>query len=620
MRVARLRFPDSSTIHFTVRTFLILILCASSLFADQVKLEDKGDLAILSNGIITATIHKDGASIRSLRYRDTEFIRQQRGGAYFSMDGGKNYRVPSACAFRIHQQTPELIDIAMKQTWKGHAQAVDIEIHYVIRAGMSGLHTYAVVSHPAAYPATRFGEWRMVWKLPDDLLDTICVDRLRFRKMPTAADFSKAKRTEIAEIVQLTTGDWAGKFDCKYDYNADYHSTPFWGHADSRSGLGAWALFGSHEWFNDGPTKQDLTSADRIIHVHFGMNHYHSEPTAIAAGEEWRKTYGPFLLYLNHADGGAAASVEDAKRQAREETAAWPYAWMSRSADFLSAAERGKATGTFRIADPAKPALTSANAWIGLSQPEPGGNWQFESKRYQYWTRVEADGRFTIPHVRPGTYTLSAFVDGAYGEFEMTGVEIKAGRATELGAITWTIPRDRGKLVWEIGVPNRRADEFRHGDDYFQGFLWKNFHKEFPNPLDYRIGSSDPAKDWNYAHSSYTDDAGKAVPWRWRIHFDLDKTPAADATLTIGIASADRARLSLYANEDRKPFHTFDPKINGGNALLREGIHAKYSFYRIPIPAASLRKGNNILTLSQTRNYSPGFHVMYDALSLEVPE
>jgi hypothetical protein len=33
-----------------------------------------------------------------------------------------------------------------------------------------------------------------------------------------------------------------------------------------------------------------------------------------------------------------------------------------------------------------------------------------------------------------------------------------------------------------------------------------------------------------------------------------------------------------------------------------------------------LRKGNNVLTLTQIRTYSRGYHVMYDALSLEVPE
>jgi rhamnogalacturonan endolyase len=602
-----------------IRHLLLAVLLLSQIVAAQVTLEEKEDLAVLSNGTINVTIGKSSASIKSLRFRDTEFIRQNRGGAYFSMDGGKNFRVPSGCTFQVHHRTPDLIDIAMTQSWKSQAQAVDLEIHYVVRSGVSGLHTYAVVRHPASYPATKFGEWRMVWKLPSDLLDTICVDRLRFRKMPTAADFARAKPTDILEIVQLTTGPWAGKFDCKYDYNADYHTTPFWGHADSRSGLGAWMVFGSHEWFNDGPTKQDLTSADRIIHVHFGMNHYHSDPTAIAAGEAWSKTFGPFLLYLNHTTDGPAANVQDAARQAREEAAAWPFAWMPPSADYPPAAGRGIARGTFKITDSAKPDLTSNNAWIGLSQPPPGGNWQFESKNYQYWSRVGADGTFNIPHVRPGTYTLSAFAGGVYGEFEKTGVEIKAGVTTDLAELTWTIPRTRGKLIWEIGTPNRRADEFRHGDDYFQGYLWKNFGKEFSTPLDYHIGRSVPAKDWNYAHSSYPTKTGKVEPWKWRVHFELAEAPTADATLTIALASADGARLQLFTNDESKPFHTLDPIIQGGNALLREGIHAKYSHYQIPVPAKSLRQGKNILTLVQSRTHRPGFHVMYDALSLEVP-
>ena len=209
--------------------------------------------------------------------------------------------------------------------------------------------------------------------------------------------------------------------------------------------------------------------------------------------------------------------------------------------------------------------------------------------------------------------------DGAFGEFEKTGVEIKAGATTDLSELTWTIPRDRGRLVWEIGIPNRRADEFRHGDDYFQGYLWKNFGKEFSNPLEYHIGKSRPDRDWNYAHSGYPTADGKLEGWKWRIHFELDQAPAEDATLTIGLASADRARLMIYANDESTPVHVFVPTVQGGNALLREGIHAKYSDYRISIPAKSLRKGKNTLTLLQSRTHSPALHVMYDALSLEVP-
>lgn len=603
-----------------LRHLLLIVLIFTHLHANDVRLEEKDDLAILSNGIITATISKNSASITSLRFRDTEFVRQHRGGAYYSMEGGKNFRRTTGSDFRIHHQTPGSIDIAMKQVFQNHAQAVDIEVHYVIRAGVSGLHTYATVSHPASYPATSFGEWRMVWKLPDDLLDTICVDRLRFRKMPTAADFAKAAPTEITEIVKLTSGPWAGKFDCKYDYNAEYHSTPFWGHADSRSGLGAWMVFGSHEWFNDGPTKQDLTAADRILHVHFGMNHYHSQPTTLAAGEEWRKTYGPFLLYLNHVEGGPAASIRDATQRARAETSAWPCAWMQHSPDYPSSAHRGTARGNFKITDSAKPGLTSTNAWIGLSQPGPGGNWQFESKNYQYWSRVAADGSFTIPHVRPGMYTLNAFADGAFGEYEKTNIEIKAGTTTHLPGLIWQIPRHRGRLVWELGIPNRRATEFRHGNDYFQGYLWKNFAKEFPSPLDYHIGKSTPETDWNYAHSGYPAGDGTLEGWKWRIHFDLAQAPGQDATLTIGLASAERARLLIHMNDESNPTHRLDPKIQGGNALLREGIHAKYSDYRLTLPAKSLRQGKNVLTLIQSRTQAPGLHVMYDALSLEVPD
>ena len=536
------------------------------------------------------------------------------------MDGGKNFRVPAGCSFRVHQRTPDTIDIAMTQPWKSHVQAVDIEIHYVIRAGVSGLHTYAVVRHPASYPATKFGEWRMVWKLPSDLLDTICVDRLRFRKMPTAAEFAQAKRTDIGEIVQLTTGPWAGKFDCKYDYNADYHSTPFWGHADSRSGLGAWMVFGSHEWFNDGPTKQDLTSADRIIHVHFGMNHYHSEPTAIAAGEEWSKTYGPFLLYLNHVDGGPAAAVQDAAGKTREETAAWPYR-LDAAIRRLPARRRPRKS--HRPLHPHRLRQTRTHLRQRLDRTLPATS---PAETGSLSRRTINTGPASAPTAAsPSPTSAPAPTRSAPSPTAHTANSKKPASRSRpepppiYQNITWTIPRTRGKLVWEIGTPNRRADEFRHGDDYFQGYLWKNFGKEFSNPLEYHIGRSVPAKDWNYAHSSYPTNDGKVEPWKWRIHFELDQAPSADATLTIGFASADRARLQLFLNDEPKPFHTLDPKIQGGNALLREGIHAKYSFDQITVPAKSLRKGKNTLTLVQSRTYSPSFHVMYDALSLEVP-
>lgn len=577
-------------------------------------------ITTLSNGILTAEIDTNRAMIQSLEFQGKEFVKQNQGGIYYSMDGGSRYHSPSGHKAFIHHQSQSMIDIGMRSKWDGtRAQAVDCEIHYVMHRGDSGIYTYAILQHPSTYPETQIGEWRMVWKLPDDLLDTIFVDSMRYRQMPTAEDFAHADRTPIAEIVKLTSGRWKGRYDCKYDYNAEYHKTPFWGHADRRSGLGAWMVFGAHEWFNDGPTKQDLTSADRILHVHFGMNHYNGSSTKIADGESWRKIYGPFLLYTNQTDGGTDQAVLNVRKRAELEKSRWPYTWLTGHSDYPPSHGRGRVTGCLTLSDPAKPSLTSAGAWVGLAQPDATGNWQFESKRYQYWTRTSADGTFQIPHVRPGKYRLSAYLNGVFEEFELEDVESKAGQSTNLGTIPWRIARTRGRLLWEIGTPDRSAAEFRHGDDYFQGYLWQQFAKEWPNPLNFTIGSSNPAKDWNYAHTAYPKKTGGDEPWKWQIHFELERAPLADATLTIGIASADRARLHVHANAQAEPVAVVNPSVQGGNALLREAIHAKYCYHRVSIPASALHPGKNMIALVQARIGAPRFHVMYDALSLEVP-
>ena len=140
--------------------------------------------------------------------------------------------------------------------------------------------------------------------------------------------------------------------------------------------------------------------------------------------------------------------------------------------------------------DPLKPNLTGANAWVGLAQPPPDGNWQFESKHYQYWVKADARESSGYRNIRPGTYTLSAFTDGAVGELSKPDVMVTTGATTALGDLTWNIPHKGSRIAWEIGVPDRTAKEFRHGDDYFQGYVWQNFASEFPNPLDYTVGKS----------------------------------------------------------------------------------------------------------------------------------
>ncbi len=598
-----------------------LSICAAAIPAQaadgDVRFEDRGEQVVLDNGIVTATINKSTANVSSLKFQGAEMVLPAARGAnvYFSMDGGTNYRQPAGCKFSVKAQTPEMVDVACRRVWKDEPQALDIEAHYVLRRGDAGLYVYAILDHPAKYPATGYGEWRMVWRTPAEEQDWICVDEARHWQMPNPADYSTAEKTGIKEITKLTTGVRAGKFDCKYDFNASYYDIGCWGHAFAKSKRVAWIVCGGSDFFNDGPMKQDLNAAAGINHIHFGMNHYNGSNPKVAAGETWRKIYGPYLLYCNRGDD-VQSMWADAKLRVQKEKEAWPYKWLTDVPEYPPAAERGSVGGTLQIKDAQKPKLTADKAWIGLAQPDAGRTWQFESKRYQYWTRADGDGKFVIANVRPGKYTLYAFTNGAIGEFSKPEVGVDAGQATQLDRLVWDVPHN-GKIVWELGVPDRSAKEFAHGHDYFHGYTWNSFAKEFANPLEFTIGKSDPAKDWNYAQTGYGND--KLTPWKWRIHFQLAAVPSGDAVLTLAIASADSARIEVFANDESKPVASVVPAVQGGDALLRESAHAKYCVEEAKIPANKLQAGENTITLVQTNVKGFRSHVMYDYLRLEAP-
>jgi len=579
----------------------------------DVTLVKSGNDVVLSNGILSATITPK-ASISSFRYKGFEMA----STIYYSMDGGPNYRNPGGGDYFVKTKTPDLIDVGFKCKRETEPQALDCEIHYVLKRGASGLYSYAILSHPADYPATSVGEWRMVWKLSNDLLEKIYVDELRHWQMPSSEDYRTAQPTGIKEIVKLTSGVRAGQYDCKYDFSASYYDIGCWGHASDKNKVGGWIVLGGYDFFNDGPTKQDLNAASGINHLHFGMDHYNCSVTKVAAGETWEKIYGPFLLYCNSSAKGADACWADAKAQVVAEKAAWPYPWLTDTPSYPPAAARGTVSGHFMIKDALKPKLKLTNAWIGVAQPPPGGNWQFESNHYQYWARPDNQGNFSIPNIRPGTYTFSAFTDGAVGEYSRQHVTVTAGKTTALGDVTWNVPHQGKSIAWEIGVPDRTAREFRHGTDYFHGYVWQNISNEFPNPLEYTVGKSDWSKDWNYVQSWYQV-GDQRVPFKWRIHFHLTDVPAGDATMTFAIASAHGgAKINVYVNDESKPLGTVVPSIQGGNAMLRESIHAKYCVEYLTIPTSHLVKGANTITLEQT-NTSTQTHVMYDYLNLELP-
>src|SRR5205823_2085824 len=120
-------------------------------------------------------------------------------------------------------------------------------------------------------------------------------------------------------------------------------------------------------------------------------------------------------------------------------------------------------TGRLALADPQDPTASPAGAWVGLAAPHP--DWQKQSNAYQYWVHADSKGAFTIPNVRPGQYTLYAFTKGVMDEFRRDAVTVDAGASHDLGALAWA-PVRHGRQLWQIGTPDRSAQEFRHGDNF----------------------------------------------------------------------------------------------------------------------------------------------------------
>ena len=230
----------------------------------DVTLTDNGTTVVLANGIVSATITKAEARVTSLTYNGNQMVDPK--GLYWSMDGGKTYQNPVHCAYRVVTQTPAMVDVSCKHVYaKGDPHVVDIEIHYGLRQGNTGLYAYAVLEHPPTYPELKLGEWRMVCPVAKDpanpakwLLENIYVDSARHWQAPSPDDLKQATTQGIKEIVLLNTGVRKGQYECKYEYACEYYKVGTYGWASNVHHIGQWFVLGNYEYFNDGPPQIEL--------------------------------------------------------------------------------------------------------------------------------------------------------------------------------------------------------------------------------------------------------------------------------------------------------------------------------------------------------------------------
>ncbi len=638
-----------------VRLFVVLCLVGVSpaiargrgegtLSGPDVTVTDNGSTVVLNNGIVSATIVKSSAMITDLAYDGMNLL----DGGY---DGGQvywswnmpNYQNPSGCTYTLTadpaSDSGNYAEVDLHMTWNGSSSeaAMDADIYYCLPRGAQGIYAAAMLTHPASYPANPGGEFRMA-SYVGSMFDWLSVDSLRNREMATEYDWQNGTVPAGApkEVELLHTGIYANQYEDKYNYSADFGDINVWGWSSTSKDIGIWVTAPSREYYNGGPMKRELmchvgpTMLNMFNGQHYGMG----TDGAIAAGESWRKIFGPFLIYCNSVAPGTpnapGALWADAMAQAKVEQSEWPYEWYT-NPYYVKQSGRGTITGKLVISDPTDDSASAANMWIGAAIPPQSTtgitDFQLWSKNYQFWTKTDSDGNFTIPNVLPGTYNLYAFGPGAAGQMTKTAyAAVTAGNVADLGNVVWT-PYRVAPTVWQIGIPDRTTKEFKHDADWWTSNVYPDTHwakfmdypEEFPNGVNFTIGKSNPATDWNYVQY-YPKDSMSSAPV-WRVNFTLAQAPSPDSTAAVYVAYAsnfnDASIVEVNGTNITNPATGIYPP-NPSDAMIRAGTHGAFGDHWFTFPDSLLHAGDNQISLSlRITGNNTYADIMYDYVRLE---
>jgi rhamnogalacturonan endolyase len=500
----------------------------------------------------------------------------------------------------------------------------DVEIRYTLGRDEPGLYTYSIFEHQPEYPASSLGEARFCAKL-NDFFDWMSVGPKWNKPYPK---------------------EEPGQHEDKYDFTANQFENPAFGWSSTTKHVGVWFLNPSVEFLSGGPTKVEFlghrdtnqVQAPTVLN-YWRSSHYGGAVVEVAQGEHWTKVIGPFLIYVN-AGKSPQEMYSDAVAQQAKESQKWPYAWVT-GADYPQRSQRSVVSGRIALRDLQAKNAKMAGLRVGLSnaaymiQPvsRTGApvnprqiDWQTDAKHYEFWARGDDGGRFHIPAVRPGNYTLHAFSDGVLGEFAKSDITVASGTPLDLGTLEWT-PVRHGKQIWEIGFPNRTGAEFFKGNDYAHDGMFLQYARLFPSDVNYVIGKSDYAKDWFFEQVPHNENPdakpagynmgtspGRATPWS--ITFELPQAPHGTAHLRLALASTSTREIEVAVNG--QPAGKVDRLYSDG-AIARNGITGVWAEKDLPFDASLLKSGTNVLVLTVPAGPMTA-GVIYDYLRLELDE
>lgn len=548
--------------------------------------------ATLDNGIISLHIGSNGRADK-LTFHGMNMLGSS--GIYFDYTcKGPGNKALSPSKAEIVRQSDDYVEVLYTNT----SDDLRWQQGYIMRKGVSGVYVYAIVNGTGSSGSVQLQEARICTRLNSSMLNGYVDDSMRGR-IPSNDEMKEVENgsTSNPAYVQDATykmGD--GSIYTKYNWTNYVVRDSLHGLMHTNNQIGLWNIACSHEWMPGGPMKQELTvhatgkspiTIQMLQGEHMGAaSQYYQD------GE--RKIYGPVFIYLNYsAEKDAEALIADAKREAHEQQAQWPFAWFENE---LYPHDRARVSGTINV----NTGQTRDSIQVVLAQPDT--ELMEQGKGYMFWALTDADGRFTIENVRKGNYALRAYATkgDVTDELQVKNISIDS-EEQHLDTIDWTPACYEAKLL-QIGENNRLADGYNLSDHARCYGLWE----EVPANLTYTVGESTPSQDWYYA---------QCKNGKWTVLFDSPQTFTGQAHLTISAAGVTNSpKLALAVNG--RSLGTWSPSPNDAS-IYRSGVQSgRHHLFTKAFPASYLKQGQNTLTLTMSGIGKNG-GIMYDCLKLE---
>jgi hypothetical protein len=371
--------------------------------------------------------------------------------------------------------------------------------HYVIFANDPSVLVYETLSHSATDPATSVGQGQFLFRGNPALFNNLYQTgtgpdnpnpQITTNIPSTNSNWATVSAVTGRQVQNAATdltgsgiaGDNGTDSFTKYDYsvyNQFYQAETMYGSTYAVS-----EIVPSMETLTGGPTKQVLAWTDpAILNMEFLSDHYGIDGTGAGAypgygyypqqGVLSTRLFGAYAFYVQPVvQNGTTLTGAQLNQNAINDI---PNYISDENADTELVTSGYVPTNT-----PGSTVYSRGNVQINAASTvgwnanpvddtavlsESGVNMQESTQGDQYWGQLSQSGAATLTNVVPGTYRLTLYQLGQWGETRIDGVTVGAGRISIPQNVTFTAENfnTTATPVWTIGTPDRSSHEFMNG-------------------------------------------------------------------------------------------------------------------------------------------------------------